>query len=99
MGRPREDKTGFPCPHCTENVELVGSREATRLLRTNSSTWQSWRERPDFPKPVWNAGQGGLWHRDDLLRWKAERELQDAVMSPETTELVLRALDGGLDRR
>lgn len=74
--RPRGGKDTSPCPHCKNDITLVGTKEATRLLGTNTSTWQSWRERPDFPEPAFVVGQGGLWHKSELLEWNRQREFK-----------------------
>lgn len=102
--RPRGTKDTFSCPHCKDAITLVGTREAVRLLGTNTSSWQSWRERKDFPEPLWDAGQGALWRKEDLLEWdkqrragKTEKVLSEAVevlagLDPESRQRELEKL-------
>lgn len=92
MAKPRRDKTTFDCPHCKHSITLVGTREAAALLETNVSTFHSWKIRPDFPVPLWDAGQGGLWRREDVLEWYQNRQKQQVQADIENLASALAEL-------
>lgn len=62
------------CPHCSKDIDLVGTKEGAAILGVSTSTFQGFRERDDFPKPRAVLGQGGLWLRQDLLDWQERRK-------------------------
>lgn len=78
VARRRGTKTSFACPNCGDEITLVGTKEAVELLNTTASTFQSWKEREDFPEALWDAGQGALWRKEDLLAWYEKRNASRA---------------------
>jgi predicted DNA-binding transcriptional regulator AlpA len=55
---------------------LIGTKEATATLDVSTSTFQNFRDRPDFPAPQAVLGQGALWLRSDIETWHVNRQEQ-----------------------
>lgn len=79
----------LPCPHCHNEIELVGAKEMREEFNISGNTVAHYRDK-GFPKPVLAFGNRLIYLRAEIARFKEERSQQTIT---KTVDELTKALD------